>query len=292
MLNFASIKYRNVLEERGGPIASLDTHQVYRRGQQTYEANACLRAALAPKRASHLFGSVHGSGTHKVAAIARHIAVSEAMERWALIEGLAEGRGKKWGLGVDPTSNGFAAYPGIAPRQARRFAVREAIERWCLFAWWEGLLRSEQAVVPASGVEGTRICGPFPCIVILVHSEVQSGIHAYGVAAGTNHSDVCERALIELDRHAIALRRASAGFEKHLSQHEARALFFGGAEGFAMYQDRLRLSASVKSFNHVPPVVFDGEVRGEWSHYTDVWRVCFQPPSNRFLNEGREYFWW
>jgi hypothetical protein len=292
MFSLASLRYRDVLSSKGGPIDRIETISINRHGRAGFEANAYLREDLAPKRSSILFGAVDGSGANTVASVARHKAVSEAIERWALIEGLVEFEKKNWGLGVDPTSNGFAAYPGISARQARQFAWLEAVERWTLFAWWEGLLRMEAIAAPAPGVNGMQIRNPFSCAVVLLFSKPEEGHYAYGYAAGVTAAAACEHALTELDRHAEALRRKPAANGKLLSQHESRALFFGCAEGFSLFEERVARSAQTHTHNPRPTMAFDGEVCGPWSRYAHVWRVLFHPPSDRFLNEGRGYFWW
>jgi hypothetical protein len=290
MFSLASVFYRNALSSRGGPIASLETFEVARRGVRSFEANACLREDLAPKRYSILFAAVDGSGADLVASVARQKAVSEAIERWALLECLVGGNGKG-GIETDPTSNGFAAFPGMFARQARHFAWLEAAERWCLFCWWEGMLRAEPIDAPASGVNGIRLLGPFKCTVVILWTELEGGFHVYGYAAGLNFVSACEHALTELDRHSVALRRSTNADLNNLSQHEARALFFGGNAGFALFQERVEKSRrSVNEF--LLHSVFDGEIFGPWSRYAHVWRVLFRPPSSRFLTDGREYFWW
>ena len=83
--NLAALRYRNVCAEDGGPISVLETGQFDLRGEGGFQANATLREKLAPKRGAKLFSPVDGSGTHRTAVVARHIAVSEAIERWPWI---------------------------------------------------------------------------------------------------------------------------------------------------------------------------------------------------------------
>jgi hypothetical protein len=40
----------------------------------------------------------------------------------------------------------------------------------------------------------------------------------------------------------------------------------------------------------LPGTIFDGEIRGPWSRYANVWRVAFRPISSRFLEDGDRYF--
>ena len=89
-MNLAAIRYRNVLVQDNGPISELETGRFDLRGQSVFQANATLSADLAPRRAAQLFSPVDGSGTHRLPAVARHIAVSEALERWALLSRLTE----------------------------------------------------------------------------------------------------------------------------------------------------------------------------------------------------------
>jgi len=170
------------------------------RGEDVYQANATLREELAPKRGAKLFSPVDGSGTHRTAVVARHIAVSEAIERWALLTVLREDRGEKYGFGVDPTSNGMAAFPGILARQARRFAWLEAVERYCLFAWWEGRAEGGFIKTQWEGVSGVEIHGPFDARkvrVVVLFARTESGRYAYGHAAGENFAQATAVALFK-----------------------------------------------------------------------------------------------
>jgi ribosomal protein S12 methylthiotransferase accessory factor YcaO len=107
-----------------------------------YQANALLCGSIVPERkATALFAIADGSGTHTSASVARHIAVSEALERWAITSISQSARRSSYGFDLDLTSNGMAAFPGLIAKQARRFARLEAVERHCLFGWWEGLYR-------------------------------------------------------------------------------------------------------------------------------------------------------
>src|SRR3954469_6692826 len=83
MLSLASLRFRNVLAEHGGPVAQIEAGHFPVRGRRMILANATLKPGLVQKGPLSLFSDADGTGTHPTATIARHKAVSEAMERWA-----------------------------------------------------------------------------------------------------------------------------------------------------------------------------------------------------------------
>jgi hypothetical protein len=101
-----------------------------------------------------------------------------------------------------------------------------------------------------------------------------------------------------MDRHAMVLSRfalARAGrIESQLSAlahpMERRSIFFATEPGHELFLERLR--SSPRKPSPKPHLVFDGAVRGPWSHYADVWRVVYEPPSDRFLGPEENYFLW
>src|SRR5829696_4460371 len=101
-------------------------------------ANATLTPGLIRKAPLHLFSDADGTGTHPVASVARHKAVSEAMERWAFHTLVRSEAAPDYGFDIDPSSTGMSAFPGFVRRQARRSAVLEGVERFSLCAWWDG----------------------------------------------------------------------------------------------------------------------------------------------------------
>jgi len=81
MLSLAAFRYRNVLARHGGPVAMIESDVFPVCGRQTVQANAWLTAGLARKSDLTIYGDADGTGTHRLASVARHMAVSEALER-------------------------------------------------------------------------------------------------------------------------------------------------------------------------------------------------------------------
>lgn len=138
MLSLAALRYRNVLAAHGGPVARIESGVFPVCGRRMYQANARLSAGLTPKRPLSLYSDADGSGTHPRVSVARHMAVSEALERWAFHSVVRSERAAEFGFDVDPSSNGMSAFPGFWRTHARRKAMLEAVERYSLISWWEG----------------------------------------------------------------------------------------------------------------------------------------------------------
>ena len=138
MISLAALRYRNVLAAHGGPVERIETGEFPVRSRRMFQANARLSPGLTRKRQMSIYSDADGTGTHRIASIARHMAVSEALERWAFHATVRSERAAEFGFDVDPSSNGMAAFPGVLRRNARRKAMLEAVERFCLIALWEG----------------------------------------------------------------------------------------------------------------------------------------------------------
>src|SRR5437764_14904377 len=103
MLSIASLRYRKILAIDGGPIARVETGHFSVRGRPTNLANATLTAGLTRKGPLALFSDADGTGVHPVAAVARHKAVSEALERWAFSAVVRSELAAEFGFDVDPS---------------------------------------------------------------------------------------------------------------------------------------------------------------------------------------------
>jgi len=296
MLSLAAFRYRNVLAARGGPIERVELASIAVLGEQRYLANAYLIAKLAGDReANVLYSRANGSGTAQSPMVARFMAISEAMERWAHWQSLTGADRHRYGFDVDPSSNGLAAYPGLWRRQARRGALLEAAERFNLLHWWEGYLPADESPTRWPDVRAVIIRSQAPGTTVVVFKRTAEGFFVYGHAAGENFEAACLKAAGEMERHARVLARfaASHGGEIHgrlpATAHpiERRSLFFALPEGHELFLQRLRSPAVVGA---EPKLVYDGPVPGPWSQYADVWRVVFAPPSRRFLSMDETYF--
>ena len=113
MLSLAALRYRNVLAVHGGPVERIETGVFPVCSRRMTQANARLSPGLTPKRARSIYSDADGSGTHPRASVARHMAVSEALERWAFHSVVRSPRAAEFGFDVDPSSNGMSAFPGL-----------------------------------------------------------------------------------------------------------------------------------------------------------------------------------
>lgn len=293
MLSLAALRYRNILAESGGPIAQVETGRFPVRGKQMILANARLNPELTRKRAFSLYSDADGSGTHPVLAIARHMAVSEALERWAFHSTVGSERAADFAFDIDPSTNGMAAFPGLLSRQARRKSVLEAVERFSLIAWWDGAVQGREFQTDWPGVSAIAIDGPFGGVTVVTWVRTEWGGYAYGHAAEENFSAACERAVIELARHEWILRSWWLGFvagkkTTPTNIFERRCLFFATEEGHELFQEHVRHKASGPKPK--ADVICDRDIPGPWSDYAAVWRFALRPPSDGYLRGGERYF--
>ncbi len=295
MLSLASFRYRNVFAEHGGPVDAVSSVEFPVCGQPMIQANARLVSGLTPKTEFTVYGNADGSGTHRLASVARHMAVSEALERWAFHTVVRSERAAEFGYDVDPSSNGMSAFPGIFARNARRKAMLEAVERFSLISWWEGRAVGKLCDTDWPGVAAVAIEGPFGGVTALVFAKTDFGMYAYGHAAEETFGAACERAVVELARHEWVIRSwwlASISGNKRTPSDlfERRCLFFSTEEGHEQFLRRIR----ERPVGPAPKteLVCDGEILGPWSDYATVWRFALRPPADGFLRAGHDYFFW
>jgi hypothetical protein len=283
--------YRSITVDQGGPVAALVFSEIILFDRPYFQAHARLEEGLLPSSRYRCFGDCHGTGTHGVAGVARHLAISEALERWAYHRMLNAGGRRRFGLDVDPTSNGFAACPGVLPPAARESALFEAIARFCLSAWWEGRLASRWMQTDWPGIDAICISAPQGGFVVVLTKVSAHGLRGYGHGAAPTFTGACERAMLELARCEAALRawdpRAQVAPTDLV---ERRMLFFASRVGFAAVCDRVgRRPADSPT---MVSLACDEEVVGPWSRHATVWRCLFYPPSLDFLKPSAEYFFW
>lgn len=297
MLSLASYRYRNALQCDGGPIARVMVREFSVYGRKMYQANAWLVEGLLPARKRFaLYSDADGTGTAESPMIARHMAISEAMERWAFHAKVHAPDRELYGFDLDGSSNGMAAYPGLFHGQARRRALLEAVERASVLAWWEGLHDGELRATEWPGV--TALVLPSPIgegVTVIAFRETRPNAFAYGHGAAADFFGACERAVMELARHeyVLGLHRLSENVLSHQAPSdlfERRALFFSSPEGHALFQARLQRKAGAQRYT--ARITHDAEIRGPWSRYACVWRVLIDPPSQAFLNNTERYFLW
>jgi hypothetical protein len=299
MLNLASFRYRDILSGAGGPIEQIEMADAQVLGQREFLANARLRAGLAGSSVpGTLYSTANGSGVAPSPMVARFMAISEAMERWAHWQLHNSPHRAKYGFDVDPSSNGMGAYPGLFRRQARSSALMEATERFNLLNWWEGRLPASESETPWPGVRAAIICSRAPGVTVVLFKRTGEGFFAYGHGAAMDYEGACRKAAVEMERHALVVSRFALAHAGEIRDQlpsdahpiERRTLFFATRAGHELFLDRLR-SRPRKPLAE-PQLVFDGPVPGPWGRYADVWRVVYAPPSDRFLGTDENYFLW
>lgn len=300
-MNLAPLRYARVLLGQGGPIERLETARLYFGRRPIMMANATLSRHLHLERPSTcIFGDADGTGTHATAIVARHKAISEAIERWALYYLDQSGNAAPCGLGSDPTTAGMAAYPGLFKLQARKRALAEAVERFCLASWWEGSLRSRPLSLATEAYSGIEIENPLSrhrVVVVWKHCEV--GFFAYGFAGNRFLKGALEQAEIEMERSIIAIthyHRENPGFEFDDLETidntmERRALYFSLHEGHREFEHRVEATAAGWG-TEIPTPVVDRELHGPWSRYATVWRVLYPTATDRHLRDFGNIFYW
>lgn len=292
-VSLASLRYRDVLATHGGPVETIEAGLFPVRGQRVVLANARLKPGLTRKSPLAMFSDADGTGTDRVASVARHKAISEALERWAFHALVCSDRAKEFGFDVDPSTTGMSAFPGLLRRQARRSAVLEAVERFSLISWWDGRIDGHVRETDWPGVSAVAIDGPFGGVAVVAFARTEWGGYVYGHAAEESFGSACERAVVELARHEWIQRSwwlGSVGGQRTMPTNlfERRSLFFASDEGHELFQERLARKASGAVPR--PEILCDRDLPGPWDQYATVWRFALRPPSDGYRRGGDRYF--
>lgn len=300
-MNLAPIRYAQVIDREGGPIERLEFGPLRVAGQAVYHANAYLSPRLNLGRPSlQLYHPADGAGTHRSPLLARYMAISEAIERWALefIHRIKSAR--EYGFDKDPSSNGMSAFPGAFKWQARRRARAEAAERFCLIAWWNGNLPAREVELGDFPGKALRIFNPVSRHkVLLLWEKRRSGAVVYGFSAATSLTNATWKARVELERSAKAVEDflvLNPGFGvEDLSiirdVHERRALYFAMPEGYNRFLERTSRNQPEPPKTNIRPQV-DREIPGPWSKYATVWRTLYPMPTREYLDSRSNFFFW
>ena len=293
VVSLAGIRYRNILATHGGPIARVEAGRFPVRGRHVILANATLTAGLVRKGPLQLFSDADGTGTHPTASVARHKAISEALERWAFHALVRSERAPEYGFDIDPSSTGMSAFPGLLRRHARRSAMLEGIERFSLFAWWEGRVEGHCFDTDWPGVSAVAIDGPFGGVTVIAYARTDWGGYVYGHAADESFTGACERAVMELARHEWVLRarwlsRFGGDHPAPTNVFEQRCIFFASDEGHELFQRRVRSRPRAAPLR--PELICDRDIPGPWDSYATVWRFALRPPGEDYLHGERYFF--
>ena len=297
MLSVAGYRYRNVLETDGGPVGRVSLREFPVYGRPMYQANAWLSDKIVSHRKKFaLYSDADGTGTSHTPMIARYMAISETMERWAYRVKVRANDRELYGFDIDESTNGMAAFPGLFRTEARKRALMEAIERVSIIAWWEGVIDGEVRATEWPGISALVLPSPIGHgVTVVAFREVRPDCFAYGQGAAEDYFGACERAVMELARneYVLGLRRVSLGLaaqEAPSDLFERRCLFFSTLEGHTMFQDRIERKITGPRFKS--EVICDAEIEGPWSEFAAVWRVLVRPPTTDFLVNSERYFFW
>ncbi|MFO7725766.1 MAG: hypothetical protein R6V45_09485 [Oceanipulchritudo sp.] len=298
----APLRYARVLARHNGPIEKIEHSRIHLFGREVYQANAYLSRWLNTEaRESRIFSNADGTGTHPSAMVARNMAVSEAIERWALHYLNRMGKTSLYGLSEDSSSNGMSAFPGLFDFQARIRARREAAERFCLVHWWNRDLGSVEIRKEMREVDSIELENPVSSDrVVLTWQRAPEGFFVYGFAAAARLKEAHWKALVEMERSRTALEafyRENPGFERDdLSTldnpFERRVVHYSLPHGHREFLARLaaRPTRSIHKCSLKP--VVDRKVRGPWNRYATVWRVLFPMPRREHLQSYTNFFFW
>jgi len=294
MFSLAALNYRDIFTADGGPIERVSSGSIDVLGRPAHQANAYLAPGLIQGRpALSVYGNADGTGASGSAIVARHMAISEALERWAFYNLSRSDDADKYGFDSDNSTNGMAAFPGFFKSQARKRAHLEALERWALVSWWSGHMQAAVVGDAMLGVTALRLehDANFGEVAILFRRSA-AGHVSYGYSAGSTFRSAAARAAVELARNefVVGYYKLRSAVRDVPNYFERRCLYFAGEEGHAEFLRRV--------FDRKPcrkaawSVRFDGELPGLWSKYATVWRVVPEMPSREYLNPKSSFFFW
>ena len=294
MFSLAAINYRDIFASDGGPIERISSGSIDVLGKRAHQANAYLAPGLIRgKPTLSVYGNADGTGASDSAQVARHMAISEALERWAFYDLSQSASAPQYGFDVDNSTNGMAAFPGFFKGQARKRAYYEALERWALVSWWSGHMRAAVVGDALLGVTALRLehSAKFGEVAILFRRSA-AGHVSYGYSAGSSFKSAATRAAIELARNefVVGYYKLRSAVREVPNCFERRCLYFAGEEGHGEFLRRV--------FDRKPQrdstwkVCFDGELPGAWSRYATVWRVVPEMPSRDYLDPKNAFFFW
>ena len=235
-------------------------------------------------------------GFDKDPATALMKSLSEFIETKAFHEGI------KNGIASCQTkrSDGFAAYPtvdsAICKAQAKKNAHSEAIERFVWANWWddESIAFSKNQLSDINLTQAQNIfCAEiqnsfsvekiiavypqfekvgFESLVIFIGFLKNGGVISGG-ACGEKADSTIDRALSELFRHGLSVKRMREGLVKPGTFYENRLWFFSTPEGQMLVEKRLAKIGTAKII--LPEAQYDEEVSHSYSDLFYVHRYLF-----------------
>lgn len=288
-LNLGYLKYLNCVGV-DKPFSLIETRKIVNFEEKSlFESlskfNSDLGLTQAPR--SVIYGDAFSCGTDvsKVNSILK--CISEGLERWAYFASF-EDDVKHLRFDLNPTSTGFAAFPGLFKNKVRSVAKLEALERWTIINWWLGKVKSRH-YGKVNYREGELSIFDLACdtdkfFVSLLHFQFSLShehiVNAYSFAAGITLDHAVTKAKIELNRNISSLKRFFSKNTKSpveiYSIEEARLIHFAKAEGFLSFSDKMKFSHDVNTDFSSLETAVDCEVVGDWSKYANVWRYLYK----------------
>ena len=229
------------------------------------------------------------------------------------IERLASYEGQKKGLPscLYENSDGFAAYPKVvnlkkySSRKARENAYFEALERYSWASWWDNdgikfqifdLMKDYQLseetntlitlINDSTPVHKFMVIVPsitsieIPSKTIILYANLKSGGWISGGASGVigNENIIFFRALSEMVRHSLALKKFSEEKIEPFSFYEKRLVYFGHGQGNSLVKKRLEKKGKI--ILNIPVLDIDEIVPHRYEKIITVYRCYFknQPP--------------
>ena len=301
-MNLAPIRYARVMAGERGPVERVEYGPVRVAGRPYMEAVAYLSRHLNLQRPQRqVAGTADGAGADSSGLVARHKAISEALERWAYYFVHQTGREQAYGFREEPYTTGMAAFPGLLGRTARELARREGVERYCLAGWWAGKLGAREADSPVPGCRVLRLENPLSrdAVVILWRQSAQ-GYFLYGFSAARKLEGACWKAAVEMERCGRALKglflaNPGMGMEDLPTLGdplERRLVYFALPEGHEAFRQRRRDGAGRCFSGKAPKPLVDTEIPGPWRTYASVWRVLYPLPGRDHLDPTVNAFYW
>ena len=118
MISLTPIKYGEIPSSEGGPIDRLEYASIDLYGVPCTHAVAYLRddLFLLDVKSQGVTAPPDGAGSNESPQIACHMAISEALERWAVHYCRIHREDYTRVIKFDTISNGFAAFPGLFKR--------------------------------------------------------------------------------------------------------------------------------------------------------------------------------
>lgn len=277
MINLAPIKYRFFFNDNK-IIKDISCYTIKLFNNDEYfESLVTLHENLRPKEiaVSDIYSKADGGGTSKYKNEAIYKAISEGLERWAFYESSNDPSSVKYKFNENPTTCGMAAYPEPFCFNVKFKSELEALERFAIKKFWD----SKLPLVKIENADSNHdiykiITGNNNIIVILLHSFID-GVHYYSFAADYHIDKAIFHAEVELARNIRVMKKIKAGFDISMFNDigDRRLLYFSTDEGYSLFLEKIKKAP--RKILEEPLKIFDGEIKGEWSSYTKVWRVLY-----------------